>query len=223
VASALHLPIVARTTLASGAAQKDTLVAGIEHLGIGDVTNGALIATIASRDDLTFPDLTADGTRIQGVIGQDVLASLRYTIDYRHRQIVWRPDRSGIPPRATVLALDFQEDRFLALIPADRDVVRLVPDTGAERLVLFRTDRPSSIDVTLTGEPVAVVAMAGARAARTAIVRTLRLGSTTLTNVTAVVVDREHNAPAVDGLLPLHLFARVTFDGPGRQLYIEAR
>jgi hypothetical protein len=54
-------------------------------------------------------------------------------------------------------------------------------------------------------------------------VRALRVGSTTLTDVSAAIVGRECGSPPVDGLLPLHIFARVTFNGPERQLFIEGR
>jgi hypothetical protein len=54
-------------------------------------------------------------------------------------------------------------------------------------------------------------------------VRALRVGSATLMDVPAVIVGRECDSPSVDGLLPLHIFARVTFNGPERQLFIEER
>ena len=75
---------------------------------------------------------------------------------------------------------------------------------------------PASVSIGLTG-------LAGTHAARPAIVRTLRVGTTTLTNVPAVLVKRAPGTRPVDGLLPMHLFARVTFNGPERQLFIEPR
>ena len=44
-----------------------------------------------------------------------------------------------------------------------------------------------------------------------------------LMDVAAVIVGRDCDATPLDGLLPLHLFARVTFNGPEHQLLIEAR
>ena len=44
----------------------------------------------------------------------------------------------------------------------------------------------------------------------------------TLRDVPAVVADATaRNRAEVDGLLPLHLFDRVTFDGPQRRLIVE--
>ena len=51
----------------------------------------------------------------------------------------------------------------------------------------------------------------------------LRIGETRLTDVPVVIVDRAASAQRADGLLPLHIFTRVTFNGPKRQLVIESR
>jgi hypothetical protein len=51
-----------------------------------------------------------------------------------------------------------------------------------------------------------------------------RVGDVLLRNRTAVVVAQDRlDAPLGDGLLPLHIFARVTFNGPERYLMVEAR
>ena len=65
--------------------------------------------------------------------------------------------------------------------------------------------------------------LGGTRTARRAVVRELRVGDARLLDVPAVIVHRDASGAAVDGLLPLHLFARVTFDGPERRLFIEPR
>jgi hypothetical protein len=52
---------------------------------------------------------------------------------------------------------------------------------------------------------------------------TVQVRSTTLMDVAALIVGREPGSPLVDGLLPLHIFGRVTFNGPERLLFIEDR
>ena len=94
--------------------------------------------TVASPDAFNLPDLATSGHNVQGVIGQDVLGALRYTIDYGKRRIVWHDKAAIVPARATVLELESQDDRFVARVPQDHGVLRLVPDTGAETLVLFQ-------------------------------------------------------------------------------------
>ena len=75
--------------------------------------------------------------------------------------------------------------------------------------------------VSLANESVELTGLTGKRDARRVVVRAFRVGSTLLTEVPAVVVESAGDATALDGLLPLHLFARVTFNGPEHQLLIE--
>lgn len=221
LASSLGAAVVARTTIVSGGGQKDALVARIEHLTMGFASADGLLATIVSTADLNMPDVAASGHTVQGVVGQDVLGGLRYTIDYRTRRILWREAGADAPRQASRLELEAQDDRFVVrLRHGDRDL-RLVPDSGAEALVLF--DAAETVADPAPAAAVGLTGLAGSCAARPAIVRTLKVGMTTLTNVPAVIVKRETAARSVDGLLPMHLFARVTFNGPEHQLFIEAR
>jgi predicted aspartyl protease len=220
LATALGSRIVARTTVMSGAGQKAALVARIEQLAMGGVTATGVLATVAAVG-LDLPDVAASGRRVQGVIGQDVLGALRYTIDYRARQIVWREVDADVPSRASVFSLEPQDDRFLVRLPQAHGMLRLVPDTGAEALVLYERDGIVPVAATCRRERVTVTSLSGVRPARPAVVRALRVGATTMTDVAAVIVAAEHGAPGGDGLLPLHLFKRVTFNGPERQLVIE--
>jgi predicted aspartyl protease len=223
LASALGAKIVAKTTMTSATGQKDALVAGIEHLAMGDVTASGVLMTLASPDAFNLPDIAASGQKVEGVIGQDVLAALRYTIDYDKRRIVWHGAGIQVPRRATVFDLEAQNDRFVVLLPQNGRVLRLVPDTGAETLVLFQGDDRTQTRVARPHKSTGLTSLTGTRAARPTVVPVLRVGSTTLTDVAAVIVGRESGSPSVDGLLPLHLFARVTFNGPERQLFIEDR
>jgi predicted aspartyl protease len=221
LASALGVEAVARTMMMSASGQKQALVARIERLTLGSVSVDSVLATIVSTGDLKLADVVAAGHVVQGVIGQDVLGRLRYTIDYRLHQIRWRDAWAGAPPHASRFELERQDDRFLIHLPqADREL-RLVPDSGTEALVLFN-EAGRVADSTATGGAIGLTGLAGTRAAQSAIVRVLRVGATRLIDVPAVIVRREPGS-SVDGLLPLHLFGCVTFDGPERQLFIEPR
>lgn len=220
LASSIGANIVARTTMVSAAGRKDALVAGIEHIAIGDVMATGLLMTIESSDALQLPDVVASGRKVQGVIGQDVLAQRCYTIDYRKREIVWHDVSSTIPAGGTVLDLEPQDDRFVVVLPQDRSVLRLVPDSGAETLVLFRGGGAAR-EVAMASGSIGVTSLSGTQSAERAVVRALRVGPRILKNVPAAIVTRRSDTPASDGLLPLHVFARVTFNGPERQLVIE--
>jgi predicted aspartyl protease len=222
--SALGLPVVAKTTMVTAAGAKEAAVARVERFGMSSVTIGGVLATVVQRDALMLPDVAASGQKVQGVVGQDVLAQLHYTIDYRNREIVWHEAGDEVPNYATTLELELRDERFVARLPQSRQVLRLVPDSGAEALVLFQEEGrdPPALQLA-AGRTVGLESLTGSRAVRSTIVRTLQVGSTTLKDVPAVIVERERGASAVDGLLPLHMFNRVTFNGPARQLLIEFR
>jgi len=222
LASALGANAIARTTMMSASGRRDALVVRIEHLVVGGVSAHDVLMTAASPDVFNLPDLATSGRKVQGVIGQDVLGALRYTIDYGERRIVWH-DTAIVPPHATVLELESQDDRFVARVPQDHRVLRLVPDTGAETLVLFQHGGSILPGASLANESVELTGLTGTRDARRAVVRTFRVGSTVLMDVVVVIVGRDCDATPLDGLLPLHLFARVTFNGPEHQLFIETR
>jgi predicted aspartyl protease len=219
-AAALDVHAVAKTTLMSASGQKAALVVRIEHLSLGTIDTSDVQATIAPAADLNLPDTAAIGCTVQGVIGQDVLSRLRYTIDYKARRIYWREPSAAVPPRAIRFELEPREDRFLVRLPQERRELLLVPDTGSEALVLFQRGE-SNEDCARSDAVVRMTGLGGTRTARRTVVRELRVGDARLLDVPAVIVHRDASGAAVDGLLPLHLFARVTFDGPERRLFIE--
>jgi Aspartyl protease len=223
LASRLGARVVAKTTLMSASGRRDALVVRIEHLAVGGVSAADVLMTVVSPDAFNLSDLATGGYKVRGVIGQDVLAALRYTIDYGERRIIWHDTAAIVPPHATVLELESQDDRFVARVPQDQRVLRLVPDTGAETLVLFQHGGSIPPSASFANETVELSGLTGTRVARRAVVRAFRVGSTLLMDVTAVIVGRDCDATPLDGLLPLHLFARVTFNGPEHQLLIETR
>ena len=222
LAASLGLRAAAKTTMVSASEQKEALVARIEHLTLGTVGASDVLAALAPAEALSLPDTAALGCRVEGVIGQDVLGRLRYTIDYRARRIHWRASSADPPRRASRFALEPQDDRFLIRLPQEHRELRLVPDTGSEALVLFQPAETIA-ERARTDPAVALTGLAGTRSAWRAVVRKLHVGDTILTELPAVVVDSKAGPTTVDGLLPLHFFARVTFDGPERQLFIEPR
>jgi len=223
LASALGAQPIARTTMASAAGQKEALVTRIGHLTLGGIAAADVLMTVVPDIAINVPDAAADGLSVKGVIGQDVLGGFRYTIDYRERRIVWHDAGAKPPRRAAMFELEPRDDRFLVVLPQDRDVLRLVPDSGADTLVLFQREGDPRSDMTPGADFFQLTGVTGTRGARRAVVHALRIGTTTLKDVSAVIVGREAASPAADGLLPLHIFARVTFNGPERQLLIENR
>ena len=218
--TSLRLPIVAKTTVASAIGQKVRLVTRIEHLAMGGVSVNDVLATVMPDEDFALPD--TDGGRVRGIVGQDVLAALRYTIDYRARRIMFRDLAGEVPRHADVLTLEPCDDRFLVVLPQGGSTLRLVPDSGSEGLVFFRQVDRAESPITLTSRAM-LSGVTGSRQAMMGRLNVLRIGETRLTDVPVVIVDRAATTQSADGLLPLHIFARVTFNGPERQLVIESR
>lgn len=213
VADAIGARVVAQTNVVSPLSGVRRPIVAVEQLVIGH-----------NRVDLLLPSVVAKGSFdnnavIQGLIGQDVLVGLRYTLDFKQRVIEWH---DGPPScNGACLQLVFEHGRFLARLPQHRGTLRLVPDSGAGGLVLFGPRTDLALNMVDTGETVELSTAEAKRSGRSVRLRELRLGNQTMRDVPAVTIDRPDRHPAEgDGLLPLHLFDRVTFDGPARLLIL---
>ena len=214
LAASLGAPVVARTTVASSLGDTVQPVVRLDRLVIGPVVASGVLATEVSALSLDPDD------EICGVLGQDILASLVYTIDFAARRIEWNARTP--PARSSTLNLRDAQGRFLAELPQQGSTLWLVPDSGAEGLVLY--ERPSVKLPALTRHPSRswLSTLSDRQSVETARVDQLQVGRTNLTGIPAVLVRRSDADPSFgDGLLPLAIFARVTFDGPGRRLTIE--
>jgi predicted aspartyl protease len=188
--------------IGSVAGSRDALVVRIDTLDVGPVTVRDLLASVVELNGLV---------NVDGVIGHDALAALRFTIDFRRGQVLWEPIVRG--GDGNVLELQWSHGRFVVALPQLQSVLRLVPDTGADSLVLF--DPVKRLPVTHLPRFATLTTLSGETEVRLARVHELRVGRLTLRDVPAVVAARDGSEPTeVDGLLPLHFFDRVTFDGP---------
>ena len=210
-ATAIGAPVVARATMGTAAGSHDTLVVHIDSVRVGPIEATGLLASIV--------DLKLAGIGIDGVIGHRALASIRYTIDYSKRRVVWWP-AAKVSARGSSLSLEPSHGRFLVTLDQRQSRLRLVPDSGADSLLLFDPD--SALPVTRLPAPATLTTMSGATEVRLAKVRELSVGTLMLRDVPAVVANRDRSEPdEVDGLLPLHLFDRVTIDGPRQRMMVE--
>lgn len=194
---------------------------------------GGTLRTIVSIDRLTVGSISADHVlpslvpagsfdpqgKIDGLIGQDVLAWLRYTLDFKRRVVEWHDEPA--PRRGIPLTLAYEYGRFLVSLPQDHVTLRLVPDSGAAGVVLFQMANQRNPNIVDTGETLELATADASRPARYVRLRELRLGGRIMRDLPAVTIERDDLRPAEgDGLLPLHLFERVTFDGPARLLIV---
>ena len=190
------------------------------------ITTGELRAgcmSAAALDALVVPaaDLESGG-RVDGLIGQDLLFTHVYTLDYNRRRLSCHPSGRE-PAHAVRLPLTVIDGRALVSLPQARGALNLVPDSGADRLVLFsRAGQPPNALVT-PREAVQTRSIAGQRVVRRVLVQALQVGDARLGDHDGVVIDAPETELMGDGLLPLHLFARVTFNGPAGYVVIEPR
>jgi hypothetical protein len=192
-------------------------VARLARVGVGPIHASTVFATIL--DDGRFRS-----DAYVGIIGQDVLSSLHYTVDYAKREIVWVNGRADCGPDAIVLPLIPADGRFLVELPQPAFTLRLVPDTGAQMLVFYERGTNTLPRLFPTLGQFRLHAAAGERVVKATVVGELLIGSARLRLQPAVSVDRRAPGDVQgDGVLPLHIFSRVTFNGPGRTLTIEVR
>ena len=122
---------------------------------------------------------------------------------------------------AARLRLAFEHGRFLVSLPQDQTDA---PSRARQRRRRARAVQRSAAEclsprgIRADGRAFNRTGHAMARHVR---VRELRVGDRTMRDVPAVSIERVRPHPAEgDGLLPLHLFERVTFDGPARVLIL---
>ena len=220
LARTLGAPTVARTVVASPLGEDVRTVVRIERLEVGPMIAADVLPSVLRRKAI---DETG---RIQGLIGQDVLALRRFTIDFQRRRVVWHGD--PVEPRGRpAFKLEFEEGRFLVALPQGGSMLRLVPDSGAEGLVLFHTvfqDVPRPLLSPTGRESAELATLTERRIVRQVTLREFRIGPITLRDVPVALVEgQEADRSAGDGLLPLNFFERVTFDGPQRLLILDGR
>ena len=111
-------------------------LASVSELTAGCVSAIGLRAIVVPAVDLE------PGGRIDGLIGQDLLFGHVYTLDYERALLRCQP--SGLDPANAVrVPLTVTDGRALVSLPQSRGALSLVPDSGADRLVLFtRAGRP---------------------------------------------------------------------------------
>lgn len=211
-----HPVEVARTTMVTPSGHSTRPVSHVA-LGLGHRAATPVAATV-----VTDAELKRSGGHIDGIIGQDVLSHLVYTIDYTRKEIRWDWEIDA-PPEAR-LPLRLEDGRALVIVaPNDGSgpPLRLIPDTGSDGLVLFR--RRGGLLPLVTPLQVGLLrTLGGSQMVRRVLVDRLPLGNLVLRDHPGVLLDVEDDQLILaDGLLALHQFSRVTFNGPEGFLVVE--
>jgi predicted aspartyl protease len=212
----LGAPAVAKTTVSSSLGQHVRPVVNLEKLEVGPLAALQVLATEVSDDSL------GNKKEVRGVLGQDVLSSLVYTLDFTARRVEWNAGVRPTSSHASTLRLRNAQGRFLVELPQNDSTLWLVPDSGAETLVLYERPNVPLPSLRHTGRLARLSTVTDQQAVETVRMNCLTVGDANLSDVPAVLVKHdEDDASLGDGLLPLAMFNRVTFDGPGRVLIVE--
>ena len=207
VVTTLRLGSVGRTTVLTPSGRALRTLVNIGGLSIGPGVSGTVLAMVVPRSQLTR------SVTVDGIIGQDILARFIYTIDYERREIEWhaRPPEAG----GERVTLESSDGRLIVRLPQDRVPRRslsMVPDSAADRLLLFERAGASLPRVTPL-DAGGLQTLSGSRIVRRVVIDRLDVGQIRLTDQEGVIVrDAGEGAPFGDGLLPLHLFSRVTIN-----------
>lgn len=213
LARQLGAPLVARSEVVTSAGTELRGVVRLDAVSVEGARVDGLLAPV-----IPAGRLAALGTTVRGVLGQDFLSAFNYTLDYRRRRLAWDAGDEACGEHGAVRLVP-SEGRFVMALPqrgTDR-AMRLVPDTGAEALVLFHGFAAHS--TRRSPSAVTIAALTGSRATREIVVPQLVVGAVTLRDRRAVVIDRED--PDADGLLPLHGFSSVSFAAGGACVVIR--
>jgi len=181
---------------------------------------GTRLPTVVQAISQSMAGVQAVDPEVRGILGQDVLGRASWLIDYRRRQI--EIDESGELRRSltgSVVAVDWGGARpIVAATLADGDRLRLVLDSGATGLVMFRPPRTGGA---------AVFAPFATRGA-TVVVRQFQTGALTVGGVTlmpgfASLSAGYRAAAGEDGLLPTTFFDAIYFDRDRSEVILNPR
>ena len=207
LAHALEVPIVARTEVIGVTGREYRPVARIA-ISIGTSSPVSLLASIVSPGKLRSANRAA-----RGIIGQDFLMTLNYTLDYKHQRFL--PSLPDVGNGSSIeLPLEIEEGRTLLALPSHdgQPPVRMVPDSGSTMFVVFDRGGQPPFVMESIGGAMDVSTIISKQTLPMVRLREVRLRMLTLRDQMAAIVQRSNAGPAIDALLPLRIFEKVAFD-----------
>ena len=218
VARQFSLRPAARTEVVTMAGTSTALVVALPATCLAAQCTDDALAIVAPKETLEY-----GSGQLDGILGGDVL-SRDFTIDYRRRRFEWG---GGAGPQRSDdrLPLSIEEGRAIvtARQTADRSL-RLVADSGADALILFDSGLVRSLSRASSLNRFALQTLAGTRQGEPVMIPALRIGGETWRDEIAAVVPRPAGYPQdIDGIMPLHRFASVSFRRAESTLIVRHR
>jgi predicted aspartyl protease len=216
LAERLELKPVARTAVLTSTGREARAVVRLDLTTISSARSEGLLASVAPS-----AQLSAIVRGIEGIIGQDFLFGLNYTLDYRRHRLSWT--RGGVHEDGARLPLVASEGRYLVQIASGKEPpILMVPDSGANGFVMFSREGRTCLRLVPISQTMAVHSLSGRHDARAMALPELNLGDLTIRDQPVAVIARDPgDAAEGDGLLPLHLFSAVSVNAD--EMYIVFR
>ena len=202
-------PVVAKAAVVSIGLETNRLVVRLDRVEAGTAARLDILASVIPDEELR-----ALAPGVDGLLGQDFLATFDYTIDYRKRTLTWEADPALLRSADRRFKLRPEEGRYLVEIPQGEGrqrALQLVPDSGAAVMVLYERDGHLPLQLGRGRRPLEMAGLSGGRHAVLSTLTELRIGALVLRDSPVVVLTGCDDVPGADGLLPLSLFDRVTF------------
>lgn len=204
--------VVAKSLVVSAGAEEWATIARIGSLSIG-------VAAVSDLDALVVSDRRLRGSAgaIDGIAGQDFLSRFNYLIDRERKIVLWNPTAAERPEGGASLPLVASEGRFLVEVAqANGESLMMVPDSGADALVLFTTRRAARLAMRPVGGEVRLASLTATRDVRRVEIARLVIGDQVLRNEPALVVASADAGS--DGLLPLRAYTQLLFESGAKKL-----
>ena len=207
VAQQLSLRAAARTEVVTTTGVSMAVVAALPSTCLATQCMDDALAIVSPKGELEF-----GSGQLDGILGGDVLGLGDFTIDYKRRRFEWgggTDERRG----EDRLSMSVEDGRAIVTVPQAGGLsLRLVADSGADGFVLFDSQVVRSLSSSAGLNRFALHTLAGTSRAEPVLIPLLRVGGVTWRNEIAAVVPRPAGYPqAIDGVMPLHRFASVSF------------
>jgi hypothetical protein len=181
-----------------------------EYVTLGSMQIGPIAAKNLEVMVADLSGITADlGTRIDAVVGMDVLGASSFTIDYRKKRILF----GALAQRHTTPLISAARLVTVA-VKASGKTLHLIVDSGTPELTLFQ-DRLQNLDSTWTPNMRRGRNLSGPFISHTVILPQTEIGTDALGPQSASVVPvREDMPKAFDGLMGLSFLhpTSISFD-----------
>jgi hypothetical protein len=181
-----------------------------EYVTLGSMQIGPIAAKNLEVMVADLSGITADlGTRIDAVVGMDVLGASSFTIDYRKKRILF----GALAQRHTTPLISAARLVTVA-VKASGKTLHLIVDSGTPELTLFQ-DRLQNLDSTWTPNMRRGRNLSGPFFSQTVILPQTEIGTDALGPQAASVVPvREDMPKAFDGLMGLSFLhpTSISFD-----------